>query len=497
MPRRKSERQTTKTTSVKKKRRSSARTSTKKKRRAELITEKEPIARKIQDEVPKKRRRSTKEPKRTKKRAKKTVQTQESALNELQIIELNSELANRGYKTEKAKVSKQVIGLKEKLSALKMEMKEESLRLKTLLEQKVEDETKKDEQITNIRANAESQSKSYEAALNAKEVELERCLGDIKQLQRNLLTCKEEHKKTKTFFEDALKKERETDLELGSKLKKAEDAYREGQINLNKVQSRYEDTQKLLEQYIKRLSIAEKKVKSLGAELKEECHAKTLAESAQTRLCSHVAAFLKNLESESKRVRKLRGENDMVESGVSEQPVPMWNNVKKGISGTSSDDSPVDNMISRLTAALKALNEERSFIISKLKTIQTDTKKGSQSKIDPKEHTLCFLEKQNKQLILEKDGLEEKVMKMSKQLQMLDGKKKIMGMTIREGTKGRLKLRKMLDDTKRAKVKAEAALLTKENQYSKRIQELRSQLAALKAKSKAKQVEANGNHELN
>merc|ERR1719233_69118 len=94
-----------------------------------------------------------------------------------------------------------------------------------------------------------------------------------------------------------------------------------------------------------------------------------------------------------------------------------------------------------------------------------------------------ILEKQHKQLTLEKKGLEEKVNKMSEQLEMLEGRKKIMGMTIREGTKGRMKLRKMVEDIKRAKVNAETALLTKESEYSKQVQELRAQLAALRAQS--------------
>jgi len=346
MPRRKSERQAKKTTTSKKTKKSTTRKSTKKKA----------------DEVPKKRKRSTKEPKRKMKRAKKTVEAEATELTELQIIEVTSPLAKSVKNKEKAKVSKQVIVLKEKLTTLKMEMKEvlekgerkqeqcinletEILRLQRLVDQKVEKEMKKDEEITGILAQAESQSKSYEAALNEKEVELKRCLGDIKLLQQNLLACEEKHKKTKTFFEDALKKERAKDSHSSSnltrKLKETEDAYREGQRKLNHAQSRYAKTQKLLEQSMEKVRISEEKAKSLGAELN----------------------------------------------------------------------------------------------------------------------------------------------KMSKQLEILEGKKKVMGMTIREGTKGRMKLRKMLDETRRAKVHAEAALLTKESEYSKQVQELRTQLAALQTKS--------------
>jgi len=475
MPRTKSERQAKKTTS-KKTKKSIARKSTKKKA----------------DEVPKKRRRSTKEPKRKTKRAKKT----EAEESELQIFEVTSELAKSGKKKEKVKVSKQVIALKEKLTTLKMEMKAvldkgkrkqeecvnlemEILRLKRLLEQKVEEETKKDER--------------YKTALNEKEVELKRCLRDIKQLQQNLVACKEEHKKTKTHFEDALKKERAKDSEsssdLARKLKKTEDAYREGKRKLNNAESRYADTQRLLEQSLDRFRISEKKVKSLGAELQEKSKAKSFVESDLSKLYENVSTFLKKLESESKRVRKIRAEKDLSDSGSSEQSTSI-SSVGRQV-GKPLGDSRVNNMISRLSAALKVVNEERSFIISKLTTPQTDINDEPESKIDLKANKSSILEKQHKQLILEKKGLEEKVNKMSAQLEMLEGRKKIMGMTIREGTKGRMKLRKMLEDIKRAKVNAEAALLTKESEYSKQVQELRAQLATLRAKSSATPVAHN------
>merc|ERR1712060_766475 len=288
----------------------------------------------------------------------------------------------------------------------------------------------------------------------------------------NLLACKEEHKKTKSFFEDALKKERAKDSDpssdLALKLKKTEDAYREGQRKLNDAQSRHADTQRLLEQSMERFRISEKKAKSLGAELHEKCKAKSFVESDLSKLYENVSTFLKKLENESKRVREIREEKDMADSGSREQPASISTVGRQG--GKTIRDSPVDNMISRLSAALKVVNEERSFIISKLKTLQTDINDEPESKVDLNEN---------------------KFKKMSEQLEMLEGRKKIMGMTIREGTKGRMKLRKMLEDTKRAKVNAEAALLTKESEFSKQIEELRAQLAALRAKSSATPVGSN------
>jgi len=473
MPRTKSERQAKKTTTSKKTKKSTARKSTKKKA----------------DEVPKKRKRSTKEPKKKTKRAKKAVESEES---ELQIFEVTSESAKSGKKKEKPKVSKQVIALKEKLTTLKMEMKEVLDKGK----RKQEECINLEKEILRLKREERKNDKLLNATIRAvdhklfeKEVELKNCRRDIKQLQQNLLACKEEHEKTKTFFEDALKKERAKDSDSSSdlalKLKKTEDAYREDQRKLNNAQNRCADTQRLLEQSMERFRISEKKVKSLGAELQEKCKAKSLVESDLSKLYENVSTFLKNLDSESKRVRKIRVEKDLADSGSREQSASISN------VGRHLGDSSVDNMISRLSAALKVVNEERSFIISKLPKLRTDITYEPESKIDPKENKFSILEKQHKQLTLEKKGLEEKVNKMSEQLEMLEGRKKIMGMTIREGTKGRMKLRKMLEDIKRAKVNAEAALLTKESEYSKQVQELRAQLAALRAQSSTTPVASN------
>jgi len=347
----------------------------------------------------------------------------------------------------------------------------------------------------NLRAKTESDSKEYVKAIKAKQFELSKCLEDVKQLQQNLLRCEAEHEKTKNSLKDILEeKKRNVDLkyELTQQLKKAEHANREGQINLKKVQTRWEDSQKRLQQSIKKSGISEKAVKSLEAELKGAREVKILLESEVKKIYSRIFVVLRKMENECEQVRKLRGENDLVGRGRGRvERAHIRTNTKQNISGKSIAESQLNDVTSRLEVAWKEMSKEIDFLRSKLATRESETKEGSQSKNEFKRKEPSAFEKLNAELILQKDELEEKVNKMSSQIQMFELKKKIMGSTIREGTKGRMKLRRMLDDAKRAKIKAETALLKKEGEYTKQTEELKSQLVNLEARFKAKLAETN------
>jgi len=352
-----------------------------------------------------------------------------------------------------------LIAVEQKLQDLKTEMQEvlmknerrqeefndlesENLRLENMLKLKGEDEARINEEITNLQTKADAQSSNYNASIKAKEVELKKCLGDVKQLQQSVA----------------------------------------------KVQSSYEDTKKLLKQSVERFDISEKKVKVLGAELEGERQEKILLESDLNKIYGHVGGFVKKLESELKRVRMLREKDDSKENG---QSVIMTNIVQQDGSAKSEADSRIDDITSRLEAAWNAVNDERDFLRSKLTTQGIGTNEEVQSKKDFVKMRLNALERRHKRTILERDGLEAKVTQLSSELQKLQSRVKIMGMTIREGTKGRKKLRQMLDEAKRGKGKAETDLLAKESHYSKQIQELTSKLVDLEAISKAHTVEKN------
>jgi len=111
------------------------------------------------------------------------------------------------------------------------------------------------------------------------------------------------------------------------------------------------------------------------------------------------------------------------------------------------------------------------------------------------EKKLLALEKQNKNVIYEKQSLELEVIKMTDILLRAEEKNKKLALTLTEGTKGKLQLEKMIDDARHAQLKAENALKAMETKSSQESEEFKAQVAELESKWQEKFDVENEEHD--
>lgn len=231
----------------------------------------------------------------------------------------------------------------------------------------------------------------------------------------------------------------------------------------------------------------------LEADLQNVRQAKALQDSEVMKIYGRLGDALRMLDSE------FDGKEDhSPEGNLGEQLASMTDNVvaaalekNKSYSGMPALNDRVNDLVSHLEVACKAINAEKKSLesekaIANLVNQYPDSQEqGLRKENEIVKTKLNDLTEQFNVVVSEKHDLENEVSKLSAQIQGLEKQRKLMRQIVNSGTKGRKQLRKIADDARRAKVQAETALKEREIKYSEHVKDLKSKVTDLEARLKA------------